>query len=138
MHQYDNARKGWIQCYGLQLYNKRCTQNIKNHLEYDHQAVDSFFQYLSSNGAGKSVMVKAKTFLNTNLKCEHYSRLVEAGMYGELVEVKVGASLAVKKCVGTVASQAASHALETCQDLQADLEQLLSPSQIRGLSLSAF
>ena len=90
----------WVPNHGLQLYSKRT--NIKDPNNYDRQTVDEFFGFLAQQKVGKSVMPKAKGFLNTNLKCEHHCRLREAGHYSQLVQVEVGKSLTVKNSVTAV------------------------------------
>ena len=126
----------WIPQYGLQLYNNRT--DLQNSADYNHQKVDGFFKYLHDSNVGKTVMDKGKTFLNTHLKCEHHCRLVAAGMYGALVQVSVGKSLSVRKQVGAVASQAASQAIDGCEDIQAGLEQLIPAHQLRRMLLFVF
>ena len=125
----------WVPNHGLQLYSKRT--NIKDPNDYDRQTVDEFFGFLAQQKVGKSVMPKAKGFLNTNLKCEHCCRLREAGHHSQLVQVEVGKSLTVKNSVTAVNTRAASEAFDRCEDIQADLDQLISAEQIRTMTLFA-
>ena len=126
----------WVPGHGLQLYNERL--DVKNHLDYNQERVDKFFEYLRDSRIKKSRIGVAKTFLNTNIKCEHHWRANERGVYVSPVQISVGISLAVKRKVGEVQRLAASRALEECEDLQSDLEVLIPCPKIREMSLAIF
>lgn len=126
----------WIPKYGLQLYAKR--DDINNEKDYDHERVDGFTKWLSDNGHGKCVIKSAKTFLNTHIKCEHFSRLHEKGVYASLVSIKVGDSIAVQNSVKAINRRAGKEAMEKCFDIQSDLDQLLAPAKVREILLSVF
>lgn len=126
----------WINKLGLQLYHGR--SDINNPKDYDHARVDGFLQWISDKGYGKSVVKDAKTFLNTHLKCEHFTRLSEAGSYGAWVSISVGESMAVKSSVKTINQRVAKDAMENCKDLLHELDQLLAPDKTREILLSIF
>ena len=130
------AGQPWSEGNGLGLYNN--SSDIQNSKDYNHQTVDGFLQWLSETSQGKSVLKGAKTFLNTHLKCEHFSRLQAKGLYGALVSVCVGESLAIKKSCQAVNARAAQLAMDGCFDIQADLDQLLHPTKFRELLTSVF
>lgn len=134
--QLNPDTEPWVEELGLRLYNNR--SNISDPEEYNREIVDGFFYYLSNSNVGTSVMIKAKTFLNIHLKCEHYCRLRAAGQYPTLVEVKVGMGKSVQQSVSAVSARAASACLDRCEDIQADLEQLVPNSKLREMILFAF
>lgn len=134
--QLNPDTEPWDEELGLRLYNNR--SNINDPEEYNRETVDGFFYYLSNSNVGTSVMTKAKTFLNIHLKCEHYCRLRAAGQYPTLVEVKVGMGKSVQQSVSAVSARAASACLDRCEDIQADLEQLVPNSKLREMILFVF
>ena len=124
---------------GLNLYEKRSKDDIRNSKLCDRQVTDGFFIYLVSNAVGKTVLGTAKTFLNTNLKCEHCNRQKVAGIEcAELVEVKVGESIRIKNQVALSNKLASGRSLERCEDLQAELDECISPQKNREMLLFAF
>ena len=133
--QVNPNTEPWVEGFGLQLYPNR--SNINDAEEYNRETVDGFFYYLSNSNVGTTVMKKAKTFLNIHLKCEHYCRLRAAGLYPTLVDVKVGMGKSVQQSVSAVSAKAASACLDRCEDIQADLEQLVPNSKLREMILFA-
>jgi hypothetical protein len=124
--------ESWVAGHGLQLYKDRV--DLKNHTDYNQERVDKFFVHLRDTNVPKTMMGKAKTFLNTNLKCEHHCRLLEKGFYASPVQIQVGLSLSVKSKISDVQSRAASLALDQCEDIQAGLEQLIPADKIREMN----
>ena len=133
--------KPWTQLRGLQLYDHDANSsdtNITDPEAYNKQKVDQFFTFLERKDVGKSIMKKAKTFLNINLRCEHYTRLVGLNRYGELVQVSVGKSTSVRTSIVATNSRASQRSMEECHDIQAELEQLITTEQIRAMLLYVF
>ena len=121
---------------GLGLFEGRT--DLKNGEDYQHEVVDGFIEWLASEKVGPSVMKKAKSFLNTHLRCEHYCRLKAVNEYPQLLNMTVGKGLAVQKSVKSVSSRAAAAAIENCLDLQAELEVLVPDTKIREMNMLVF
>ena len=128
----------WVPKHGLQLYKNRSAENIHDAEQFDREAVDRFFQFLLDQEVPKSTFGKAKTFLNAHLKLEHHNRLKETGKYAELVRIEVGKSLTVKSSVGSANRRAAAEAFDRQDDIQAELEQFISPAESREMMMFLF
>jgi hypothetical protein len=128
--------ESWSKPFGLGLYGKRPEADTDPY-NFDKDAVIKFFQFLEKCDVGKTVMEKAKTFCNAHLRCENYNRLKD-GPGAQLVEVSVGRLLMVKDSVRVSNSRAASKALSECLDIQAGLEVLIAPKELRIMTEYVF
>ena len=136
-----NRNTAVLESLGLNLYNKRgiTPAELRDSKQYDRGVTDGFFVYLVNSNVGKSVLTSAKTFLNINLKCEHYQRQKLGEVeYPDLVEVKVGESIRIRKQMEHANSLAAGRSLERCDDLQAELDEYISPEKNREMLLFVF
>jgi hypothetical protein len=109
---------------------------------FDRGLISGFFKYLSvMDGATKNTMTKAKTFMNSHLKCELYALLVLSNSKTDPYispHLCVGKELQVINACTALKRGTAKRALDECLDLMGDLDDRISNMQIRSMMESVF
>jgi hypothetical protein len=124
----------WQASYGLGLYGHK--DETTSHTDFDNERVDGFFTWLLDEGFSKTAFLNAKTFLNINLRCEYTCRLKLKNIYAPSINVSVGESQVIKRCLKACNARTSTRAMIDCVDIQAELHHLLSPQKIREMLLA--
>jgi hypothetical protein len=127
---------------GLGLYNTPENNAATDVTEasYDHAVVDKFFNFLvERQESTKTTMSKAKTFLNSHLKCEFYAVKESKGKYGFIPKkLEVGSIGVVGACVKTVNQRTATEGIRNKTDALALVDNMVSDKETRAMLVSAY
>jgi hypothetical protein len=126
---------------GLGLYNTPDNIAAPKVLEgsYDHAVVDGFFLFLvARQESTKTTMSKAKTFLNSHLKCEFYAVTRARGEYAFISKIQVGSTGVVRTCVKAVNQRTATEGIRNKTDALALVDNMVTDKETRAMLVSAY
>jgi hypothetical protein len=128
---------------GLGLYDQPelITTRDPNEQLFDRKTVEGFFMFLADRQeeSTSDTMTKAKTFLNSHLKCEFYALLKSKGMYAYIPSsLEVGKTALVKQCVKAVNEQTATQGIRNQNDALALVDSEISEQQSRTMLRSVY